>query len=57
MLCDEQGLGKTLQTIALMHVNTPPPMEDGSRARFRTLVVCPVTLIDQWIREIRRFSK
>jgi len=41
VLADDMGLGKTLQTIAVI---------DG-----RTLVVCPTSVVHNWIREISRF--
>lgn len=48
ILADDMGLGKTIQTIALIVANPPPPEE-----RIKgTLIVCPVSLLDQWRREI-----
>lgn len=51
ILADEMGLGKTLQTLAfLRHIRQTkpngPPM----------LIVCPTTLVFNWIAESRRFT-
>lgn len=49
LLADEQGTGKTLQTLAAfcgLHKTNP---------RFRLLVVCPKTLIFNWAEEIKKF--
>ena len=49
ILGDEMGLGKTLQIIALFGVIH----EHNKNAKF--LVVCPVSLIENWKREIQKF--
>jgi SNF2 family DNA or RNA helicase len=49
ILADEMGLGKTLQIIALLLLD--PPCK-GSPA----LIVCPTSLIANWLREIQRFA-
>jgi SNF2 family DNA or RNA helicase len=49
ILADEMGLGKTLQIIALL-VGSPPPPEAPA------LVVCPTSLIANWVREVDRFA-
>ena len=46
ILCDEMGLGKTLQMISMIYAN---PMK-------YTLIVLPSSLIDQWMREFRKFA-
>lgn len=51
ILADEQGLGKTLSVIALMLVN-PPPAVDGKPGKWRSLIICPVSLVGQWKEEI-----
>ncbi len=49
ILADEMGLGKTLQIIALL-VASPPSFT------FPALIVCPTSLIANWVREIERFA-
>jgi SNF2 family DNA or RNA helicase len=49
ILGDEMGLGKTLQIIALFH-------SEIQQGRTQHLVVAPVTIIENWRREIRRFA-
>ena len=44
LLCDDPGLGKTLQTVALMMANPVP----------KTLIVCPISLIEQWRLQIKK---
>ena len=55
ILADEMGLGKTLQTIALIWtlLKQNPIYEDGPVVK-KVLIVCPVTLINNWRKE---FSK
>ena len=56
ILADEMGLGKTLQTIALIWTllkqnpiyNSPPVVK-------KALIVCPVTLINNWKKEFRKW--
>jgi superfamily II DNA or RNA helicase len=51
ILADEMGLGKTLQTLAfLMHVRQTQP--DCSPM----LIVCPTSLVFNWVAEARRFT-
>jgi len=49
ILADEMGLGKTLQIIALLLLE-PPDIQSPA------LVICPTSLIANWVREIRRFA-
>ncbi|WP_375264162.1 DEAD/DEAH box helicase [Palleronia sp.] len=49
ILADEMGLGKTLQIIALLMLERP---EQAAPA----LIVCPTSLIANWVREIERFA-
>ncbi|KAI0475840.1 SNF2 family N-terminal domain-containing protein [Xylariaceae sp. FL0804] len=59
ILADDMGLGKTISTLALIVSNKaprpPPSGKSFSRKRLikTTLIVCPVSLISQWSREIR----
>jgi SNF2 family DNA or RNA helicase len=49
LLADVMGLGKTLQAIGLIVTNV---IENSSS----NLVVCPGTLIENWLRELQRFA-
>ena len=49
LLADEMGLGKTVQVIALLE-------ERCRRGLDPSLVVAPVTLIENWRRELHRFA-
>lgn len=50
ILGDEMGLGKTLQIIALLGEQK----ESKSNSHF--LIICPVSLLENWSREIKRFN-
>jgi DNA repair and recombination protein RAD54B len=56
ILADEMGLGKTLQTIALLWtlLKQNPTFEDPPVVR-KALIVCPVTLINNWKKEFRKW--
>jgi SNF2 family DNA or RNA helicase len=49
LLGDEMGLGKTLQIIALFG------SQKSKRSNSHFLVVCPVSLLENWKREINKF--
>jgi SNF2 family DNA or RNA helicase len=49
ILADEMGLGKTLQVIALL-------AQEGAEARRPNLVVVPLTLVENWVREFAKFA-
>jgi len=49
ILADEMGLGKTLQIIALLLMDPP-------KIAAPALIVCPTSLIANWVREFERFS-
>lgn len=56
ILADEMGLGKTLQTIALIWtlLKQNPIYEDPPVVK-KALIVCPVTLINNWRKEFRKW--
>lgn len=49
ILADEMGLGKTIQVIGLLLINAPSSAEPA-------LVICPTTLIANWVREVTKFA-
>lgn len=49
ILADEMGLGKTLQIISLFLLDPPSSASPA-------LVICPTTLIANWVRELGKFS-
>lgn len=49
ILADEMGLGKTLQIIALLAIDVP-------RKDSPALIICPTSLIANWVREFSRFA-
>ncbi|KAK3902374.1 81e4ad1c-ff53-4b31-96ff-86feb7e2e2d8 [Staphylotrichum tortipilum] len=53
MLCDQMGLGKTVEILAGMSGNRPTH-EDRMAGRHQTLIVAPAPAIDQWKREIKK---
>ena len=56
ILADEMGLGKTLQTITLLWtlLKQNPIYEDPPIIK-KALIVCPVTLINNWRKEFRKW--
>lgn len=56
ILADEMGLGKTLQTIALLWTLLKQNPIHGSPPTIRkAMIVCPVTLINNWRKEFRKW--
>ena len=56
ILADEMGLGKTLQTIALLWTLLKQnPIYGDPPVVKKALIVCPVTLINNWKREINKW--
>ncbi len=52
ILGDEMGLGKTLQAIGLICTNLPTKL-DRKQYRTQTLVLCPLSCLDQWFTELQ----
>ncbi|KAL4809200.1 SNF2 family N-terminal domain-containing protein, partial [Aspergillus unguis] len=56
ILADDMGLGKTLQTITLLWTLLKQnPIHESAPVIKKALIVCPVTLINNWRREFRKW--
>ncbi|KAI6709305.1 hypothetical protein PZA11_002224 [Diplocarpon coronariae] len=56
LLADEMGLGKTLQTICLLWTLLKQnPIHGADPVIKKALIVCPVTLIDNWKKEFNKW--
>lgn len=56
ILADEMGLGKTLQTIALLWTLLKQnPVHGEQPVVKKALIVCPVTLINNWRKEFKKW--
>lgn len=53
LLADDMGLGKTLMTLAFL---ARWKEDAGSEPRAPSLVVCPTSLVGNWVREAARFT-
>lgn len=61
ILADEMGLGKTVTLAALLHANPPPEAavahhkrtKTASSAQGKTLIVVPLSLLEQWQVEVK----
>lgn len=51
LLADEMGLGKTIQTLAWLDMER----SDRGSSGLPALIVCPTSLVDNWIEEAARF--
>lgn len=58
ILADAMGLGKTVQTLALLLTHHPSLISDDAHvAGGATLVVCPLSTLPQWVEELRKKAK
>lgn len=56
LLADEMGLGKTLMTISLLWtLLKQSPFQDQSSSIRKVLICCPVSLIDNWRKEFKKW--
>ena len=53
ILADDMGLGKTLQTISVLLDSVENPTSENHQAN---IVVCPASLVYNWIEEMNRFA-
>ncbi len=61
ILADEMGLGKTLQTLAFMNQlrienARPPDANPQSAIRNPHLIICPTSLVFNWVAEVNKFT-
>jgi SNF2 family DNA or RNA helicase len=49
ILADDMGLGKTIQTIAFLN-------QERGGAQVPSLVVCPTSVVENWMREAQKFA-
>jgi len=55
ILADEMGLGKTVQTLAFLRVIASELRAGKARGRLVALIVCPTSLVYNWVSEAGRF--
>ncbi|KAL3319444.1 btaf1 RNA polymerase II, B-TFIID transcription factor-associated, 170kDa [Cichlidogyrus casuarinus] len=56
ILCDDLGLGKTLQSICVLAADHKEKNTNQSQHRVVSLVVCPMTLTGHWLNEVQKFT-
>ncbi|GAB3133337.1 DEAD/DEAH box helicase [Tsukamurella serpentis] len=57
VLADDMGLGKTIQVLALLcHERENAEPENAERGTAPTLLVCPMSVVGNWVAEARRFA-
>lgn len=55
ILADEMGLGKTLQTLAFLRSRKQANADSGTKP-LPNLIVCPTSLVFNWLAEAKRFT-
>lgn len=55
ILADEMGLGKSLQALAVLKAVREEEAEDPERPKI-SLIVCPASLVYNWLEEVRKFT-
>jgi SNF2 family DNA or RNA helicase len=56
-LADDMGLGKTIQLVSLLLNDREKPSSNGSSPqRAPALIICPMSIVGNWHREIQRFA-
>ena len=56
ILADEMGLGKTLQTLAFLRSLRTPDSNSPSSTLHPHLIVCPTSLVFNWMAEAKKFT-
>ena len=59
ILADEMGLGKTLQTLAFFRtlpIESPSVTAPHSAPRTPHLIICPTSLVFNWLAEVKKFT-
>lgn len=57
-LWDDMGLGKTFQALATVAIKVKErKVQHGSKNHQISLVICPTTLVHNWLNEIKKFFK
>ena len=56
ILADEMGLGKTLQTLAFLNTLRTPACDPQSAIRNPHLIICPTSLVFNWVAEAAKFT-
>ncbi|WP_188487831.1 DEAD/DEAH box helicase [Williamsia phyllosphaerae] len=56
VLADDMGLGKTVQVIALLCSEREVAADSDPAGRGPTLIICPMSVVGNWEREIARFA-
>ncbi len=55
-LADDMGLGKTIQLITLLLHDREASTEQSEPASGPTLLICPMSIVGNWHRELQRFA-